>query len=171
VENVPTRGDALTTKHEPPTFYIRSQGRPSKEQMMMMMAYSAASRSACARRRSVGSIIVTTDMTNVIAIGYNGPPRGVNEPCTLTPDVPGTCTCVHAEANALVKASYVESFLFTTMAPCAACARLIMNSLVRAVFYHEAYRDTTGTDLLRGAGIQVIPVKLWVSEEDNDDGR
>lgn len=147
-----------------PTIIIRGD-RPDKVQMAMMMAYAAASRSTCARRtvvgKAVGCVIVTPDFTNVLSIGYNGPPRNVDTPCTLTPEVSGSCTCVHAEANALIKSDYRPSYLVTTMSPCAACARLIINSAVERVYYHEAYRDDTGLTLLHEAGIATINVALW----------
>lgn len=147
-----------------PTIIIKGN-RPEKEEMIMMMAYAASSRSTCERARvtgrAVGAVIVTPDFTNVLAIGYNGPPRNVDTLCTTTPEVSGSCTCVHAEANALIKADYRPSYLVTTMAPCPACARMIINSAVQRVYYHQPYRDPAGLDLLNTAGIPTIAVSLW----------
>lgn len=131
--------------------------RPTRDEMFMMMAQVAAMRSTCTRRVKVGTIITNADGTSVVSMGYNGPPRGVNEPCTDTPEIAGSCGCVHAEANALVKAPYgAPLMLYTTLAPCIACARLIANSSVAVLYYQVPYRDRSGIDLLERVGITVI---------------
>lgn len=146
--------------------------RPSRHEMFMMMAQVAGTRSTCTRRVKVGTIITNGEGTTVVSMGYNGPPRSINEPCTDTPEVGGSCGCVHAEANALVKAPYGEALvLYTTLAPCIACARLIANSSVAIVYYMTPYRDTSGLELLARVGIIAshLPMMLvcvsnpWVS--------
>jgi len=70
---------------------------------------------------------------------------------------PGTCTCIHAEVNALIKAPYAGQQLrmYTTLEPCIACARLILNSAVVHLYYADEYRDHSGIELLADAGILV----------------
>jgi deoxycytidylate deaminase len=60
---------------------------------------SLASLSRC-RRLRVGCVIIRPDFSEVLAVGYNGPPRGVpNDSCR---DGAGVCGCIHCEANGLI---------------------------------------------------------------------
>lgn len=113
----------------------------------------------CCRRRQVGCVVVTPELTEVVAIGYNGPPAGIpNDSCR---DVVGQCGCVHAEASALCKLRTTERdlVLVGTVCPCEACAGLVLNSRrIGAVVYAHAYRDDRGLELLRMAGLVVVPL-------------
>jgi dCMP deaminase len=131
-----------------------SEDRISKQEMFMQMAEVVAKRSTCGRRVQVGAVVGSTDLTRVLGIGYNGPHRGAPHTCPATA---GSCGCVHAEANALIKAGYeVEGTdLFLTLEPCVACAKLVANSRIRRVWFREAYRDHAGRELLVSAGIRV----------------
>lgn len=106
------------------------------------------------KRRKVGTIVFPVDCTAVYAIGYNGPPRSINnDSCT---GVEGDCGCTHAEANALVKlrSDRKPSILFTTTAPCKHCAGLILNTDgIIGVLYDEVYRSSAGVDLLVASGL------------------
>ena len=107
------------------------------------------------RRLAVGCVIVPLDLSSVLAIGYNGPSSGEdNSSCNSTE---GTCSCIHAEANALVKLHDArDSLLLTTISPCLHCAGLIINSgIVKIVAYISEYRDLSGLNRLRNAGIVV----------------
>jgi deoxycytidylate deaminase len=101
--------------------------------------------------------MVPDDMTEVLAIGYNGPPSGVpNESCRAEE---GACGCIHAEANALVKlrARARRITLITGVAPCEHCAGLILNSKrVAAVVFDGFYRDSRGINLLSSRGVLVV---------------
>lgn len=129
--------------------------RPSKLEMIMAMAKAAAARSACQRSpNGVGAIITDLEFTNVLAIGYNGPPRRLKNECPGGP-VEGACGCIHAEVNALIKSPWHvrEQIMVVTKAPCLSCARLILNSRVIRVVYDEEYRLPTGTALLDSCGV------------------
>lgn len=119
------------------------------------LAESLARLSRCGRLR-VGCVVVTSDMREVVAVGYNGPPAGVdNDACR---EGEGACGCVHAEANALVKLATRERglTLMTTTSPCEHCAGLTVNSgKVSVVIYGGAYRDLSGLELLTNAGVSV----------------
>ncbi|HEY6021206.1 MAG TPA: deaminase, partial [Candidatus Paceibacterota bacterium] len=70
----------------------------------------------------------------------------------------GCRNATHAEANALAFAarqgiSTDGAELFVTVAPCATCARLLIAAGIVRVYYQEAYRDGSGVELLRQAGI------------------
>ncbi len=119
------------------------------------------------QRLSVGCTLVPPDLSEVLAIGYNGPPSGVpNHSCRAAA---GACGCVHAEANTIIKVRGRVSGLvmLTTHSPCEHCAGLIINSgsLVQAVVYGQAYRDPAGLDLLTRRGIQAIRVQSALPQE------
>lgn len=130
------------------------------EEVYMRMAEELAKRSTCARSR-VGSVITTGDLTQVLGIGYNGNARGLPNACD-SPE-PGRCGCLHSEANALIKAgAQVEGkAMFITMAPCVMCAKMIVNSNVRRVYYRTAYRDPAGIDILRQGGVEAQVYDRW----------
>lgn len=127
-----------------------------KEEMYMRMAEVAAERSSCARSQ-VGAVITDIHMQNVLAVGYNGPPRRVQNGCPGDPTVPGACGCLHAEVNALIKAPFdgQQQILFVTMNPCVNCARLILNSGVVRVWYRNTYRNMVGAILLFQNGVEI----------------
>lgn len=131
--------------------------RISKFGMFLEMAQTVSQRSTCGRSH-VGAIITDQRGTNVVAIGYNGNARGMPNKCDSS--TPGECGCVHAEANALIKAPYQQGplTLFTTMSPCVDCAKLIVNSAVTTVWYEFAYRDHSGLFLLRMVGLHAEPL-------------
>lgn len=76
---------------------------------------------------------------------------------------------LHAESNALAKISKSTlssegADLYTTTCPCFDCAKLIIQSGIKRVFYSEDYRDMTGVELLEKAGIEVKEVICWNAE-------
>jgi dCMP deaminase len=129
--------------------------RITKTQMMIEMAHVVARRSMCSRLVQVGCVVSSWDYTRIVGIGYNGQPRGFVEECDR---VMGDCGCIHAEANALLKAPYSGGLeplrMFLTLSPCVTCARLIVNSDVKEVVYDAAYRNTDGLAILKHAGIE-----------------
>ena len=76
---------------------------------------------------------------------------------------------LHAESNALAKVSMSTlssngADLYTTTCPCFDCAKLIIQSGIKRVFYSEDYRDMSGVALLKQAGIEVKEVICWNAE-------
>ena len=76
---------------------------------------------------------------------------------------------LHAESNALAKVSKSTlssdgADMYITMSPCFDCAKLIIQSGIKKVFYSENYRDTSGIDILEEAGIEVKEVICWNAE-------
>jgi deoxycytidylate deaminase len=114
-------------------------------------------RLSCCKRLGVGCIVIRPDLSEVLSIGFNGPPAGVdNDSCT---GVEGACGCVHAEGNALAKLKTESGglIMMTTTLQCTHCAGLVVNSRrVRYVVYGMEYRDPNGVRLLRSAGLEVI---------------
>jgi dCMP deaminase len=109
------------------------------------------------KRKQVGAIIVRDRM--IISDGYNGTPSGF-ENCCEEEDGLTKWYVLHAEANAILKvASSTQSCegatLYITLSPCKDCSKLIHQSGIKRVVYHEEYKDCSGIDFLRKAGVEV----------------
>lgn len=116
-----------------------------------------ASLSKCTDKK-VAAIIVDYSGTQVYSIGVNGGPAGgMDCLCTLG----GKYTCAHAEANALAKCTVdcKGKIMICSLSPCVTCATLIVNSGITRVYYLEQYKDTTGLELLRQAGVETFSVE------------
>jgi dCMP deaminase len=148
------------------------------ETVYMQVAYQFAQLSY-AMRRKVGCIIVKENQ--VISFGYNGMPYGFNNicednthsNCTIEHEHPEMTTTtkrevLHAESNAITKVakstmSCDMAQLYTTTCPCFDCAKLIIQAGIVSVYYTEDYRDMSGVELLKAAGIPVE--KISVTDE------
>lgn len=145
--------------------------RPTWNQYGLALAETVASRADCSRRK-VGAVIMRPDHS-IVATGYNGAPSdagsclkgdcprgrasteevpGYDSPGvaegTVQPssyDIgPGSCIALHAEQNALLRASWDEmqdSVLYVTCKPCDGCLRMILGTPLRAVVWPQGYRD------------------------------
>ncbi len=131
-------------------------------EVYMRMAEELAKRSTC-ERLQVGTVITDALLQNVVAIGYNGNARGFPNRCDSS--VPGSCGCIHSEVNALVKApgGLSDKVLFVTDSPCVACAKLMINAGVSHVFFRRPYRDPSGVETLRAAGVTVVQYDRWAN--------
>lgn len=130
--------------------------RPDWDEVYAEFATSLARRSTCTRNR-VGCVVTSADHHRVLSIGYNGNYAGGPNGCDRPEDV-GACGCVHAEVNALLKLDYndpTRKRLYTTVSPCAACAKCIVNAKIDHVIYEEEYRRPEGLNILRDAGVIV----------------
>ena len=114
-------------------------------------AHDLAKESKC-KRKQVGCIIYPPDFTQVLSIGYNGPPAHVdNNACSGDRK---DCGCIHAEANAIAKLRDSGGILYCTHLPCARCAGLIINSQkINQVIYATMGSDARGLVYFRQAGI------------------
>ena len=109
------------------------------------------------KRKQVGALIVKDKM--IISDGYNGTPTGFENICE---DDEGYTKwyVLHAEANAILKvASSTQSCegatLYITLSPCTECSKLIHQAGIKRVVFHKAYKDPSGIEFLRRAGVQV----------------
>lgn len=118
-------------------------------------AEDLATLSKC-NERHVAAVITDKDLTQVYSIGLNGGPKGLVD-CMCAID--GKYGCIHAEINALVKCTNTDSdkVMFVTLSPCKQCAAALINAPggFSAVYYIEQWKDTTGIELLKAAGIKV----------------
>ena len=124
-----------------------------------------------ARRLQVGAVVVKDD--RIISIGYNGTPPGWDNNCeNELPDgsLKTKPEVLHAEENAIGKLARSHesgegASMFITHAPCAQCAKLILVSGIKSVFYRDTYRDDSGIKFLEKGGIKVQQLK----EENTDE--
>jgi len=136
-------------------------GRPEREIIHMTTAILWGQRSTCKRdNRKIGAVITSDDMTQVLALGYNGPAKGLpNDSCRNTE---GNCGCLHAEMNAIAKVNNTieDKILFVTMQPCEMCASLIAQANIWKVYYLNDYRNNDGLKILSDCGIQYDQIDM-----------
>ena len=127
--------------------------RPTWDQIWMKVAETIALRSHHPEYK-VGAVIVSSDNTQVLSLGYNGNAAGMsNEPDSINP---GESGLLHAEINALLKLDYnnpKEKVLYLTLMPCEYCAKAIVNSGIKKVVYKEEYRCKKGVEILNTQNI------------------
>ena len=114
------------------------------------------------KRRQVGAIIVKNRM--IISDGYNGTPTGFENVCE-DEDNYTKWYVLHAEANAILKVarstqSCDGATLYVTLSPCRECSKLIHQSGISRVVYSEAYKDLSGVEFLKKAGVIVNQISL-----------
>ncbi|MDR5591177.1 dCMP deaminase family protein [Christiangramia sp. SM2212] len=108
-------------------------------------------------RKQVGALIVKDRM--IISDGYNGTPTGFENFCE---DDEGYTKwyVLHAEANAILKVagstqSCKDATLYITMSPCKECSKLIHQSGISRLVYQIDYKDNSGLEFLRKAGVEL----------------
>ncbi|HPW97625.1 MAG TPA: dCMP deaminase family protein [Flavobacterium sp.] len=113
------------------------------------------------KRKQVGAIIVKNRM--IISDGYNGTPSGFENCCE---DDEGLTKwyVLHAEANAISKLaqssqSSEDATLYITLSPCKECSKLIHQSGIKRVVFQNGYRDDSGLEFLRKAGVIVEQIE------------
>ena len=109
------------------------------------------------KRKQVGAIIVRDKM--IISDGYNGSPSGFENCCE---DENGLTHwhVLHAEANAILKVARStqtceNATLYITLSPCKDCSKLIHQSGIKRVVFIDGYKDDSGLEFLRKAGVTV----------------
>ena len=126
----------------------------------LKMALEWAKLSYC-KRRQVGALIVKDRM--IISDGYNGTPTGFENICE-DDDNYTKWYVLHAEANAILKVaastqSTKGATLYVTLSPCTECSKLIFQSGIKRVVYHEQYKDRSGLDFLVKGGVEILQIK------------
>ena len=124
------------------------------------MALEWAKLSYC-KRRQVGALIVKDRM--IISDGYNGTPTGFENVCEDDENYTKWYV-LHAEANAIMKVaastqSSQGATLYITLSPCKECSKLIFQSGIKRVVYYKAYKDLSGLEFLKKAGIGITHIK------------
>lgn len=122
-------------------------GRLERWEAAVLTAVVAAGRGTCPRRR-VGCVLVDGHY-NVLATGYNGPPRGaphcIDAPCVGAQQPMGfglhLCEAVHAEANAILQCRERDKILecICTHSPCNDCVKLLLQTSCARISFLEPY--------------------------------
>jgi dCMP deaminase len=127
----------------------------------MKMAMEWSKLSHCERKK-VGALLVKDRM--IISDGFNGTPTGFDNFCE---DENGYTHwfVLHAEANAILKVanstqSCKGATLYITLSPCKECSKLIHQSGIVRVVYLNGYRDTSGIDFLKDAGVEIVHLEM-----------
>lgn len=144
--------------------------RPSFIEYFMDISELVAKRSTCTRR-AVGAVLVKDK--RLLSTGYNGAPSGIRH-CSETGclrekmNVPSgerheLCRGIHAEQNAIIQAAYYgvsikDSTLFCTNLPCSICAKMLINSGIKTIYYKSGYADALSGEMMKEAGLEVIKV-------------
>ena len=137
-----------------------------KKQEKYDLAYLAMAKrwgelSHCTRKK-VGALIVKDRM--IISDGYNGTPTGFENPCEDEENYTKWYV-LHAEANALMKVAKStnnmnEATLYITLSPCKECSKLIHQAGVKRLVYLDEYKDRSGLDFLKDAGIELVHIPI-----------
>lgn len=146
--------------------------RPTWDEYFLKIVTVVAGRSTCVRRQ-VGALIVKDK--RILATGYNGAPRNLahcleigclrDEAGAESGHVLELCRGLHAEQNAIIQAamygvSIDGGVLYGTHQPCVLCTKMLINSGITAIYYHESYPDELAGRLLAEAGITSFKMEL-----------
>lgn len=130
------------------------------KQMFLRVAHAVAQTSS-AQRLKVGSVAIKNNI--VIGTGYNALCGAIDGPCEIDgitrPEVR------HAEKNMILNLakcgeSSIGATVVCTHSCCVPCALDMIDAGITKFIYETDYRDTTGLDLLRKAGIVVEQITL-----------
>jgi dCMP deaminase len=129
------------------------------------MAFEWGKLSHC-KRKQVGALIVKGRM--IISDGFNGAPTGFDN-CCENEKGETKWMVLHAEANAILKVaastqSSKGSTLYITLSPCRDCSKLILQAGITRVVYARAYKDLSGVEFLKEAGIEVDHIDGYADE-------
>lgn len=134
--------------------------KSSKLRVQLAVAQLYANESH-ATRLKVGAVLVRDGRP--ISVGYNGTPPGYDNTCEVDGETkPQVC---HAELNCIAFAASEgtatkDAILVTTDSPCYDCAKLIIESKIKEVYYGKQYRDTRPLDFLRECNVKVERIEL-----------
>lgn len=157
--------------------------RVDKENYYLDIAETVIERGTCLRR-NFGAIIVRND--EIISTGYTGAPRGRQNCSDLgfcmrdKLNIPRgeryeLCRSVHAEANCIISAARRDIIggtlylvgrdaktgeLVEETNSCAMCKRLIINSGLEKIVVRRTASE-----------YEVIPVSLWIEDDESLEGR
>jgi dCMP deaminase len=141
--------------------------RPSWDEYFMKIAEIVGTRATCDRGRA-GTVVVRDK--RILTTGYVGAPAGVRDcdeighELQMVEHQDGTKSqhCVrgtHSEQNAIVQAAHIGvslngGTLYTHMAPCYACAKMIINAgIVRIVAGKDYHGASRGKEIFKEAGV------------------
>lgn len=136
----------------------------------MNIAVQVSLRSTCIRRK-VGAVIVKDN--EILGSGYNGSPKGLPNCCDdptrcyrTQHNIPSgqkleLCYAQHAEINAMFNAlcsnrDLHDASIFVTTFPCSNCAKAIIQSGIKNIYYLDTYTNEFTLTMLEEANVSVI---------------
>lgn len=133
--------------------------RLTETHMNVAKEYALLSR---ATRNKVGAILVDENNERILSCGYNGTPTNFDNTCEelINGELVTKKEVLHAEANLILFCakhgiSTKNKILYSTLAPCFECAKLIYSCGIQQVIYDEIYRCKDGVDFLLKVGVLV----------------
>mgnify|MGYP002626926008 CR=1 FL=1 len=146
----------------------------SVEKKYMNMVIAVGQKSNCFREdRKVGAVIVKNN--KVLGSGCNEVPKQIKDCCSRGQCMRKTnkiksgmclekcyslCAEQYAIIDALKKGEDLEgATIYTTLSPCALCARWIIVSGIKKIVYKSKYIDPFSESLLTEAGIKVKSIE------------
>lgn len=148
-----------------------SKNRPGLDEYFLQIAKVVGQRATC-HRRKIGAVAVKSQQ--ILTTGYNGAPTGMKDclelgclrdqkkiPSGMPHDV---CRSVHAEMNVIIQAALhgvnlEGATVYCTTAPCALCARMLVNTKISRYVCSIDYPNKEARELFKKAGInfEIIP--------------
>ena len=140
---------------------MENPSKPKRYEQLYLDIASRLSEMSHCERNKVGCILVRDG--RILSMGWNGMPSGFPNVCETQGQTKQEV--IHAEENAIAKIacstdSSVGATLYTTLAPCIECAKLIIQSKVGEVVYNNRYRFDSGVSLLEQAGVVVVSYEI-----------
>jgi len=109
----------------------------------------------------VGAIAIKVDFSKIGSFGYNGSYAGakINEETGGEEDslLPGESGFIHAEMNLIAKfrENDPENYIILlTHSPCELCAKILINSGFRYIYWREEYRKTNHLRIFNDIGVR-----------------
>lgn len=140
--------------------------RPEIDEYFLKIAKVVGERATCIRRK-IGAVAVKDK--HILSTGYNGAPAGIKDCLELgclrdqmniaSGSPHDICRSVHAEQNVIIQAavhgvSIKGSTIYCTTAPCALCARMLVNAGIERYVCFIDYPNKEARYLFKEAGIQ-----------------
>lgn len=140
--------------------------RPEIDEYFLKIAKVIGERATCVRRK-IGAVAVRDKY--ILATGYNGAPAGIPDCLELgclrdqmnikSGSPHDICRSVHAEQNVIIQAavhgtSIKGATIYCTTAPCAQCARMLVNAGIGRYVCFIDYPNKEARYLFEKAGIE-----------------
>lgn len=140
--------------------------RPDVDEYFLKIAKVVGERATCVRRK-IGALAVKDK--HILSTGYNGAPAGIKDCLELgclrdqqnvaSGSPHDICRSVHAEQNVIIQAavhgvSIKGATIYCTTAPCAQCARMLVNAGIKKYVCFIDYPNKEARYLFKEAGIE-----------------
>jgi dCMP deaminase len=132
--------------------------RPTWDVICTLIAWIISLLATCTRLK-VGAVLWNPQTKQIVAIAYNGAPRGqphcLDKGCEIEDN--HCVACLHAEDNIFYWAGTNSEgcHLYLTHTPCRRCVNKILQGKVKKVVRSKVYGNEDHLEILRQAGILV----------------